>query len=88
MISFGIIKEKVKDTINKVCRLFIVPDELSNQILTHVEECSSALEKHIKNEIIDDNIGNLLNNHNDLKMVINLFMFYIMIISFLKLFEH
>lgn len=69
MISFGIVKEKVRDTINKICRLFKIPEELSVQILNHVEECSSALEKHVKSEIIDDNIGNLLNNHNDLKLV-------------------
>jgi len=74
MISFGIVKEKVRDTINKICRLFKIPEELSVQILNHVEECSSALEKHIKNEIIDDNIGNLLNNHNDLKLVFMIFL--------------
>lgn len=76
MISFGIVKEKVKDTINKICRLFKIPDDLSFQILNHVEECSTAIVKEVKSEIVDENIGNLLHNHNDLKLVIFIFNSY------------
>jgi hypothetical protein len=70
MSSFGILKEKVLDTANRICRLFKLTEDLSQQILFHVDECSKANEKKVKNEIIDENIGSLLNNHNDLKMVI------------------
>ncbi len=80
MISFGILKEKVRETINKICKLFKIPEDLSIQILNHVEECSISLVKHVKDEIIDDNIGNLLNNHNDLKLVNKLIFVFIIII--------
>ena len=69
MSSFGILKEKVIDTSNRICKLFKLTEELSQQILFHIDECSKANEKKVKNEIIDENIGSLLNNHNDLKMV-------------------
>ena len=42
MVSFGILKEKVIDTINRVCRLFKIPEELSQQILNYVDECSNS----------------------------------------------
>ena len=51
MISFGILKEKVRDTIHKICRLFKIPEDMSTQILNHVEECSSTIEKKVKNEM-------------------------------------
>lgn len=69
MTSFGILKEKVINTIDRICRKFKITEEFSQQILNHVDECCKNTEKKIKNEIIDDNNGNLLNNHNDLQMV-------------------
>jgi len=86
MISFGIVKEKVRDTINKICRLFKIPEELSVQILNHVEECSKALVNHVNNEIIDDNIGNLLNNHNDLIFVNIIYLIHLILFIFLLLY--
>lgn len=72
MISFGILKEKVFETINKICKLFKTSEDYTQLIKTNVDEFTKSNEKKVKNEIIDENIGSLLNNHNDLQMVKNL----------------
>lgn len=68
MVSFGIMKEKVINTINRICKMFKIPDDLSEQIMDYVYECSKNIEKKINKEIIDENSG-IFNNNNESHMV-------------------